>query len=534
MSALAGPFFVSPHDEESEGVDYLGLRAVNLNMMNTLLPGINNVVSLVRPFALMSWICWRYANAVRESGGKAHPDDFRRFREKVETLWVWSHVELNDGAGLPGNQQFDGRSESLTFQFRPFRRTASLLDAALYGPAMKTRNGLGFLYSVEGFVKATPAGEALAAGLDASLRKALTPVQYEFVSSTTSTSLRREELEGLAVGWFADTPTVEEKEAFRKQLYAPDEIGSPHPKGIRSTMLHFILATVREHGPLTSSDVRRHMACSPLPEDLTRHPSATTFRYGQLAWRLLQTRQGQRLGLEGLFGWMERCLIHQDARSVDDLVTQTIEAMTRDSNGADVDDEFVRHGYDFYRQGAASIDELFSRGKLDSRGDPFLLMEQLEEAARDRATGSSLALTSVAVLLQCAALVDAFRNEAFSAARIDDVPLLRIPLGHWGAVVRNHLNLPLRDFLRKVFETFVISQHLGVAASRSRDERSRMRLSIEDRGLTSLLPNASKVLAPTRTADRLATAMALMANSGLLQTDATLRRRGVSAIYSIA
>jgi hypothetical protein len=159
-------------------------------------------------------------------------------------------------------------------------------------------------------------------------------------------------------------------------------------------------------------------------------------------------------------------------------------------------------------------------------------MEQLEEAARDRATGSSLALTSVAVLLQCAALVDAFRNEPFSAARVDDGPLFRIPLGHWGAMVRNHLGLPLRDFLRKVFETFLISQHLGIAASRSRDERSRMRISIEDRGLTSLLSSADKVLVPSRTPDRLATAMALMANSGLLQADATLRHGGAMVTYT--
>jgi hypothetical protein len=534
MNAPVSPFFVAPHDEGSEGVDYLGLRAINLSMMNTLLPGINNVVSLIRPFSLMSWICWRYANSVRESNGVAHPDDFRRFREKVETLWVWSHVERDDGAGLPGNQQFDGGSESLTFQFKPFQRTASLLDAAMYGPAMKTQNGLGFLYPVEGFFKATPAGEALAKGLDASLRKVLKPAQYEFVASTTETRVRREDLDDLVAGWAADTPTGEERAAFRKQLYDADEVGSPHPKGIRSTMLHFVLATAREHGPLTSSDVRRHMACSPLPEELTLHPSAPTFRYGQLAWRLLQTRQGQRLGLEGLFGWMERCLIHQDARSVDDLVEQTIDAMRRDSNGAEVDDEFIRHGYEFYRQGTAGIDELFFRGEQDARGNPFLLMEKLEEAARDRATGSCLALTSVAVLLQCAALVDAFRNEEFSAARVDDGPLFRIPLGHWGAMVRNHLKLPLRDFLRKVFETFLISQHLGVAASRSRDERSRMRISIEDRGLTSLLSSANKVLVPSRTPDRLATAMALMANSGLLKADATLRRGGALVTYSIA
>src|SRR5574337_302615 len=88
MNAPEAPFFVAPHQEESEGVDYLGLRATNLAMMGELLPGINNVVIAVRPFSLMAWIAWKYEECLASSGRPASTKDFERFREKVETLFV--------------------------------------------------------------------------------------------------------------------------------------------------------------------------------------------------------------------------------------------------------------------------------------------------------------------------------------------------------------------------------------------------------------------------------------------------------------
>lgn len=533
MNAPVGPFFVAPHQDDSEGVDYLGLRATNLSMMNSLIPGINNVVALVRPFSVISWSLWRYANAVRESG-EATPQALDKFRQKVETLFVWSHVQLKDAAGLPGNQQHDSGAQMLTFQFKPFRRTASLLDAALYGPAMKTLNGLGFLYSVNGFFKVTPAGEALAMALDKNLRNRLTAAQYDFLAHISDVRCDRADLAGLAQAWHTDTPTSSEQNSFAGQLYVPTELGKPSNLGVRSTVLHLVLETLRDNGKLTTDEVRRRMACSSLSDALLYHPAAEVFKCAKLAWQLLQVRQAQRLGLEGLFGWVERCIIHDEATSVAGLVDLTLAALQRDTEGAAVDDRFVRNGYAFYRHGDSRVDELFERGEVDpERLDLFTNMGRLEEASSERSTDTPMALYSVALLLQCAAFADAFRLEPFTAARLDHGPAFRVPLGQWGTVVKNHLELPLRDFLRKIIETFLVSQHLGIAASRSTDERSRMRLSIEDRGLTSLLPHADKVLVPARTPDRLATAMALMAGCGLIEADAQLRHGGAAVRYSV-
>ena len=48
--ASEGPFFVTEYRPEKGGVDFLGLRQVNLDMMALCLPGFNNVTWWIRPF----------------------------------------------------------------------------------------------------------------------------------------------------------------------------------------------------------------------------------------------------------------------------------------------------------------------------------------------------------------------------------------------------------------------------------------------------------------------------------------------------
>ena len=180
---LASAFFVNPHPPESEGVDYLGLRAINLSMMDVMLPGINNVVDMIRPFTLMSWIAWRFENGA-EGWPTVSTADFMRFQQKVETVFAFSHVNENDAVGLPGRQQKVPPGDVIRFQFAEFKRAGSILDAALYGPAIKSLSGLGFLASPDGkFLKVTPSGRKLALVLDALLQEHLSNEQYEFISS---------------------------------------------------------------------------------------------------------------------------------------------------------------------------------------------------------------------------------------------------------------------------------------------------------------------------------------------------------------
>ena len=53
-------FFLPPPSSENSGVDFLGLRQANLDMMADLIPGTNNVTPYIRPFSILSWIYWKF------------------------------------------------------------------------------------------------------------------------------------------------------------------------------------------------------------------------------------------------------------------------------------------------------------------------------------------------------------------------------------------------------------------------------------------------------------------------------------------
>jgi hypothetical protein len=74
----------------------------------------------------------------------------------------------------------------------------------------------------------------------------------------------------------------------------------------------------------------------------------------------------------------------------------------------------------------------------------------------------------------------------------------------------------MAEFLRYLFENLILSQHFSVAARRFDGQTQRLRISIEEDGLTFL---ANKPLEPVVTPDRLATAVSLMADCDLLRCE---------------
>jgi hypothetical protein len=175
------------------------------------------------------------------------------------------------------------------------------------------------------------------------------------------------------------------------------------------------------------------------------------------------------------------------------------------------------------------VDALFSWGANQPDDDVFSLSDTLEDAVKSLQPSVEMLVVSFRLLLLCVRFAEAFRDDAVTKNEVGAGARFRLPLGVWADFVKAHEQQSLTDFLHKVLARFIISQHLGVAASRSSDEKSRMRMSIEDGGLTSLLPNARKVLQPRRTADRLASALALMADCGLVREIAPTVKSGSPA-----
>jgi hypothetical protein len=90
LVATEAPVFVKAYRPDQGGTDFLGLRQVNVDIMDACLPGINNVSDFVRPFSVISWIYWKFHQlAAAEGAKKVSETELKIWQEKVEILFTW-------------------------------------------------------------------------------------------------------------------------------------------------------------------------------------------------------------------------------------------------------------------------------------------------------------------------------------------------------------------------------------------------------------------------------------------------------------
>lgn len=247
-------FFLPPPSAENSGVDFLGLRQANLDMMADLIPATNNVTGYIRPFSLLCWIFWKF-HLLCERSGRSDPssDDIKAFRERIEVLFTWG-ARLADAPGIPGKlaePPATGSAVPLTFkEWKRVQSSTSLIAALWYGPASKTVTGLGFLEPVASeFFRTFGNGIALAEMLDDLLRTE--PEIYRRLLDTLD-PVQADEEDALAlwIMWGVDTLTEAERDTFRHALCDGKAAGDYRSAlGQRSStialaMLHLAIAIV--------------------------------------------------------------------------------------------------------------------------------------------------------------------------------------------------------------------------------------------------------------------------------------------------
>lgn len=352
-------FFLPPPSSENSGVDFLGLRQANLDMMAALIPGTNNVTSYIRPFSVLSWVFWKF-HGMCERDGKDQPtsEDIRLFRERIEVLFTWG-ARLEDTPGIPGKRAAppaatDGHV-ALTFKaWGRVQSSTSLIAALWYGPASKTATGLGFLEPYKaGFFRATTKGVALAKALDGLLRgnAALYTRLLDTLASVTATA---DDARALWALWGPGSLTDAERQTFAGALFDKDAIGTYSTiLGQRSSTIalaQFHLSQAAS--PLTVDQVRRGMYFSVLPDGAAYNvPEA--LHTARRRWIVLQVRQLQRLSLESLLSWCESRIIggtHDTA-----ALTAEAERLFR------AEPLGLAHEHDIECDGAIAGDKIFNR-----------------------------------------------------------------------------------------------------------------------------------------------------------------------------
>ncbi|QRN94491.1 hypothetical protein JRI60_35970 [Archangium violaceum] len=506
-----GPFFVPPYKLLNGGVDFLGLRQANLELMGACLPGINNVTRYIRAFSVLSWIHWKFYKLVSASGQKqASSQLLREFCERAEILFTWGHV-LMAPARLPGSNArspAERPEDTVPLTFTAWKRTPEtrLMAPVQYGPASKVLGGLGFLEQLEGgFLRTCGEGVRLAEVLEQNL--ASRPGAHLLgLGAAVGTE---EDARGLLPGWNVFEPTEEERAAFRRAFFDERTVGDHSAKGRRSATLalaRWVLSWAKK--PLTQDELRKAMVYARLP-GLTPLAVPTQLVQARTRWAVMQVRQAQRLAHESLLVWLEQRL-EAGARETDSLVSSALEALKTELS-EEVRSLTVAELARRLVPTVSTLEELHERALTDDAACAFKSIERVEEALRQRR--DTLVVQALQGLFLCARSAELLGADPEAESSMGSGGSERISLKYWRELVTRCEAMTTREFLLFLFEAMVLSQHFAVAANRFDGNTQRLRVTIEEDGLTLLAKDEWR---PRLTADRLATALSLAVDCGLV------------------
>lgn len=465
----------------------MGLRQLNYDLMDEVLPDINNVARHVRPFVVVAW-AWKRAFELAQKAGESHiaRDVIVDFVDRIEVLFVASQLAVDPASDLPGSDYLRPFMGQRSMQFggaqwkdmRKARRYSTSLSSPLnYGPGLRS---LGWVVADENYPwLMCPSTEVLPAL--AAFEQRLGPLlKEEAFSKLGPVAVASKKLPTYAPRWALDDLTAKEKHVCAELLFGSG--ASP----IRQKGGQLLLAAARAVGAADESRIRAAMAGEILvravPADLDKT---------QRAWRRVQMRQAFRLALESTLQWVI-VRLESGPKPVEALVRQfRAEAFPRVSG----------------RRTRAVLDAVRPR-TLRATEQIDALLEALaapEEPDLARSIASALAV----VLGEAD---DDGEHESF-----DRLPLRRARI----EAERFSLD-PVDVFLRHVIESWVLAQHTfwsigrGLADARAQGKVLLRLKVILDEGGWTLAPGATRGNPPRPTADRLRSAMSLAAECDLM------------------
>lgn len=507
-----GPYLIPAMTPRTGGVDFLGLRQVNLELTTACLPGINNTTKLVRPFSVLAWIHWRFHQALEESSRRraAHAD-IRAFQDKAELLFTWGHQRQNF-VGIPGLKTPPPAAQPggwVDLSFKSWDRTArntSLQAPVQYGPAMKEGYGLGFLESVESSLfRVTPAGKDLALSLDRRLEKS---EAYPLLISLDRNKGKPADADALLKAWHASQPSEPEAKIFRNALFDPTKIESTDILGRRSAMIFAILKVLRRSKRgLSEEEIRFALVWHRLPKgqaiSLSGGPARVT-----LHWKILQIRQAQRVALESLLTWFEDKLKSNES-SLEAIHSRLREALDKDAFSRGGKGTCAAALAKFCRPFSSEADYL-SKCAHGHESDVLTITLTLLNTEREPAD----TIPEITALL--VGVVAWFRWIAQDETHREFLTLggvERVSLWHLNESFQRFADRPISEWMEDLVERWIIGQHLRVATLRSDGGTQRLRFGFGETGLEFY---ADKPSAPNLTQDHLAAVLSLMDNCGLI------------------
>jgi hypothetical protein len=483
--ASDAPSITPPSSPVLGGVDPLGLRQVNFEMMDQVLPGINNVGRHVRPYVLTTWACRRAATLADEAG--LDQVDIRDFVDRIEVIYAWSQFLRGGVIDLPGRQSLDHiiTAAEYTFggnawkQLRIARRYSTSFTAPIqYGPALKN---LGWVAPHATRPEALIALPEVTPALDAFEAEIADRLNHPAFSSLEEVTVLREEALAWGDAWDLYKPTAEEQRICSELLFGR------LARRDRRDGIDLMLCAVEHTGSLDTDAVRKALSGAP-----TNFAAPESLAEAAIAWRRLQVRQLFRFSLEAFFYWIGQQLM-DGANSTDGLV-----------------EEFL-----------ASVDETEARAGawLSSLARPDLGPTDHIDAIQAALASDEIEALPPAISAGLAFALTESPSDGQRFERADRLPLYRAR-----QEANRFADSATRALLRHVVESWILAQHVywsvgrGLADARSRGKQIlRLKVVLEEQGW-ELAPGTTPPPKPFPTPDRLLTALTLAQECGAIAT----------------
>ena len=225
-AAAEEPGFTPASVPKLGGVDPLGLRQINFDLMDQVIPGLNNVARHIRPFVLVAW-AWRRANQLAKDQGSAKVpvDQLQDFVDRIEVIYVWSQFLRNAEADLPGRQVLGNLLQSERWTFggsawrhrREVRRYSTALTAPInYGPALKM---LGWVKTHPRYSEILIPTAAAAPALDAFEARIADHLGHPAFNKFGSVTVTAKEARAWSGAWALESVTKAEAHAMTEMLF---------------------------------------------------------------------------------------------------------------------------------------------------------------------------------------------------------------------------------------------------------------------------------------------------------------------------
>lgn len=514
----SGPILVGKLPHLPGGVDFLGLRQVNLDLMQQLLPTVNNVVSHVRIYTLLAWAWWKAVELGRARGDdEINAAEIRSFVDRVEILFTWSHL-LNGVSGeLPGiTKKPPVSSSKVALDLESWKRertTATLMAPVQYGPSLRFPNGFRYVESVPGFPTVLRPFDSVMPAIRHLDRKIAEADSSGLLATLKSVSAAEDEVKPLYGAWRFDRCHKVESEVFLQHFcdrsWRKSAAGQNDARWRRSRTVSFFVDVLRQAPqPLSIAEFRR-VATSRRYSDERKWKPSTELMLAADIYLLLQARQGQRQALEILFSWVEAQLLQAPGRSPHDLARQAIHAFRSEAPELGHATS-IRHIVELLHVEAKANGGLPEALGSTQNLDLFGLMDLTREVPR---TGADDRLMAVAThLLVLSGLLAATQKQNDTLVSQFELSPGRVPLRVLVEMLDDAGDL--EEAFRRVLADMVIGQHLSWAVARNTDETQRLRISLEEEGL---VPLSAKPLRPLPTPDRLDNLFELLAEAGVCE-----------------